>query len=187
MLSGTSCALVPSGKAVWLRIEEWNMHWPKLHFFWLSINYASNFPISLSLSYAANPPRYSSQVWRQRVWCRCRCISTIWKVNELFIRLPLLFGLNPVKVYLCAFAPTSWCPRLVYNLWLWHFLIIIACIIRYKTMRFEPNDENHKNYNLWRTKAQIRPRGYKTSLMLNWERNTAHKNYNTDKWRSFVL
>ena len=33
MLSGTSCALVPSGKAVWLRIEEWNMHWPKLHFF----------------------------------------------------------------------------------------------------------------------------------------------------------
>ena len=32
MLSGTSCALVPSGKAVWLRIEEWNMHWPKLHF-----------------------------------------------------------------------------------------------------------------------------------------------------------
>ena len=37
-------------------------------FFWLSINYASNFPILLSLSYAASPPRYSSQVWRQRVW-----------------------------------------------------------------------------------------------------------------------
>ena len=55
MLLGTSCALVPSGKAVWFRIEEWNMHWPKLHFLWLSINYASNIPINLSLSYAANP------------------------------------------------------------------------------------------------------------------------------------
>ena len=33
MLSGTSCALVPSGKAVWLKMEEWNMHWPKIHFF----------------------------------------------------------------------------------------------------------------------------------------------------------
>ena len=30
------------------------MHWPKLLFFWLLINYASNFPIILSLSYAAN-------------------------------------------------------------------------------------------------------------------------------------
>ena len=54
MLLGTLCALVPSGKAVWLRIEEWKMHWPN-SFFWLSINYASNFPIILSFSNAANP------------------------------------------------------------------------------------------------------------------------------------
>ena len=33
------------------------MHWPKLFiFFWLSINYASIFPIILSLSHAATPP-----------------------------------------------------------------------------------------------------------------------------------
>ena len=32
MLSGTLCALVLSGKAVWLRIEEWKMHWPNLFF-----------------------------------------------------------------------------------------------------------------------------------------------------------
>ena len=32
------------------------MHWPKLLiFFWHSINYASIFPIKLSLSHAANP------------------------------------------------------------------------------------------------------------------------------------
>ena len=47
---------VCSGKAVWLRIEEWNMTLAKTTlFFWLSINYASYFPIILSLSYAANP------------------------------------------------------------------------------------------------------------------------------------
>ena len=48
-------------------------------FFWLSINYASNFPIILSFSYAVTPPPpppcYSSQVWQQRVWCRCRYYS----------------------------------------------------------------------------------------------------------------
>ena len=50
--------------------EGWRakMHWPKLLFFWLSINYTS---IKLSyfarsLSHARKPPRYSSQVWRQR-------------------------------------------------------------------------------------------------------------------------
>ena len=57
MLSGTLCALVPSGKAVWLRIEEWNMHWPKLHFFfWLSISYAPTF-LSFSLFLMQLTPR----------------------------------------------------------------------------------------------------------------------------------
>ena len=37
-----------------LRVE---MHWPKLFFLWLSINYTSNFPIIFSLSNAATPPR----------------------------------------------------------------------------------------------------------------------------------
>ena len=55
-------------------VEDWRVEYALAKttlFFWLSINYASNFPIILYFSYAANPPRYSSQVWRQRVWCRC--------------------------------------------------------------------------------------------------------------------
>ena len=50
------------------------MHWPKLLFVWLSINYASNFLIILSLSYAANP--------RPMV---VKCDGSVYDVDVVFV------------------------------------------------------------------------------------------------------
>ena len=59
VLLRTSGAMVPSGHVVWLRIEEWQMQWQLVIFFWLSINHASNFPIIPSFPHSTM--RYSSQ------------------------------------------------------------------------------------------------------------------------------
>ena len=50
------------------------MHWPKLLFFWLFINYAYYFPIILSLSHAANP--------RPMV---ARCDGSVYDVDVVFV------------------------------------------------------------------------------------------------------
>ena len=55
------------------------MHRPKLLFFWLSINYASNFLIILSLSYAANP--------RPMV---VKCDGSVYDIEDIYF-----FEVNP--------------------------------------------------------------------------------------------